>query len=139
MEKKKKRQVPHVYALLIGIVVIVGVLLIFWVVLDGFRYARYRRRYLRPGMGRPTVLYYPVFWGRPRPPRPPGRPPRPPRRPSPGGGAFGGSRGGLFGGGSFGGRGDFGGGAFRGGGGRRGGAFRGGGGRRGGGFRGGRR
>ena len=134
---------PAAVSLLIGIVVIVGVLLIFWVVLDGFRYARYRRRYLRPGMGRPTVLYYPVFWGRPRPPRPPGRPPRPPRRPSPGGGAFGGSRGGLFGGGSFGGRGGsrggFGGGAFRGGGGRRGGAFRGGGGRRGGGFRGGRR
>ena len=40
------------------------------------RYSRYRRRYLRPGMGRPTVLYYPIFWGRPQRPRPP-RPPRP--------------------------------------------------------------
>mgnify|MGYP006987702640 CR=1 FL=1 len=49
----------------------VVVLLVLWVILDGMRYSRYRRRYLRPGMGRPTVLYYPIFWGRPQRPRPP--------------------------------------------------------------------
>lgn len=80
--------------------VMLGMLLVLWIILDGVRYSRYRRRYLRPGMGRPTVLYYPIFWGRPRRPRPP-RPPRPPRRP-PTGGGFGGSRGGFGGGGSFG-------------------------------------
>lgn len=144
---------PSFAGMVTGAVTLLLVLLVLWVVLDGFRYARYRRRYLRPGMGRPTVLYYPIFWGRPRRPRPP-RPPRPPRAPRPprrppSGGSFGGSRGGMFGGGSFGGgfggsRGSFGGGSFGGArGGRRGGfgggSFRGGGGRRGGGFRGGRR
>ena len=144
---------PAIGSLVISVVVLLVVLFILWVVLDGLRYSRYRRRYLRPGMGRPTVLYYPIFWGRPRRPRPPRpprspRPPRPPRRP-PSGGSFGGSRGGMFGSGSFGGgfggsRGSFGGGSFGGArGGRRGGfgggSFRGGGGRRGGGFRGGRR
>ena len=139
-------------------VVMLGVLLVLWVILDGMRYSRYRRRYLRPGMGRPTVLYYPIFWGRPRRPRPP-RPPRPPRRPPSGGGfggggsfggGFGGSRGSFGGGGSFGqrpggSRGSFGGGGSfgRGPGGSRGsfgggGSFgRGFGGSRGGGFRGG--
>lgn len=80
--------------------VMLGMLLVLWVILDGVRYSRYRRRYLRAGMGRPPVLYYPIFWGRSRRPRPP-RPPRPPRRP-PTGGSFGGSRGGFGGGGSFG-------------------------------------
>ena len=99
------------------------VLLVIWVLLDRVRYNRYRRRYLRPGMGVPTVTYYPVFWGRPRPPQPP--------RPS-GGGSFGGGGGRSgFGGGSFGGgggrSGGFGGGSFGGGGGR--GGFGGGGGR----------
>ena len=118
-------------SLVSGVVVLLVVLLVLWVILDGMRYSRYRRRYLRPGMGRPTVLYYPIFWGRPqrpRPPRPP-RPPKPPRRPPSGGtfggGGFGGSRGGMFGGGSFGSargsRGSLGGGTFRGSGGRRGG------------------
>ena len=144
---------PAVGSLVSGVVVLLVVLLVLWVILDGVRYSRYRRRYLRPGMGRPTVLYYPVFWGRPRRPRPPRppRPPKPPRRPPSGGtfggGSFGGSRGGTFGGGSFGGaggsRGSFSGGTFRGSGARRGGfgggSFRGGGGRRGGSFRGGRR
>lgn len=143
---------PAFGALVSGVVSLLLVLLVLWIVLDGIRYSRYRRRYLRPGMGRPTVLYYPVFWGRPRRPRPP-RPPRPPRRPpsggSFGGGSFGGAGGarGSFGGGSFGraggSRGGFGGGSFRSGGARRGGfgggSFRGGGGRRGGGARGGRR
>ena len=116
------------------------VLLILWIVLDGMRWRRYRRRYLMPGMGIPTVAYYPIFWGRPRRPRPPRRPPprggpRPPqgggRRPPSGGswggfggpfgGGFGGSRGSFGGGGSFrggfgGSRGGFGGGgSFRGG------------------------
>ena len=122
--------------------VMLGVLLVLWIILDGMRYSRYRRRYLRPGMGRPPVLYYPIFWGRPRRPRPP-RPPRPPRRPPTGGGFSGGgsfgrgpggSRGSFGGGGSFGrgpggSRGSFGGGGSfgRGFGGSRGGGFRGGG------------
>lgn len=153
---------PTVGAVLGNLLGVLLVLFVIWVILDGVRYNRYRRRYLLPGMGRPTVLYYPIFWGRPRRPRPP-RPPRPPRRP-PTGGGFGGSRGGgSFGGGfgsgrsgsfggsrggsSFGGsRGSFGGGSFRGGfggsrGGFGGGSFRGGfgGSRGGGGFRGGGR
>ena len=108
---------------------------VIWIILDRLRYKRYQRRYLAPGMGTPTVRYYPVFWGRSgsgayRPPRPssgtrpgssgihlnPGsRPvvkPRPPqgnfRPPSSGHmGSFGGGRGGGFGGGtkSFGGMG----------------------------------
>ena len=145
---------PAFGALVSGVVSLLLVLLVLWVILDGVRYSRYRRRYLRPGMGRPPVVYYPIFWGRPRRPRPP-RPPSPPRAPRPprrpptggfGGGTFGGSRGGTFGGGSFGrsggSRGSFGGGSFGRSGGSRGGfgggSFRGGGGSRGG-FRGGRR
>ena len=123
---------PSFGALVSGMIVMLVVLLILWVVLDGLRWSRYRRRYLRPGMGIPTVRYYPVFWGRPRrrrsppPPRPPRnqpprgggtlpRAPRPPRTPP----RSGGSRGGGFGGG-----GSFGGGSF---GGSRGGGFGGGG------------
>lgn len=127
---------PGVGAVLGTMIALLVVLLILWVVADYFRYSRYRRRYLRPGMGIPTVTYYPVFWGRPRrrpviihnrpprgprPPRGGGTPPRPPRsggsrRPPSGG--FGGS---SFGGGSFGGgarRSGFGGGSFGGGAGR---------------------
>ena len=114
------------------------VLLVIWMILDAMRWSRYRRRYLQPGMGIPTVWYRPVFWGhswyRPRPPRRPPPPrgggrgpggPRPPMgggpRPPMGGGRpnppRGGSRptpprgGGSFGGsrGSFGGGGSFGG------------------------------
>ena len=79
---------PAIGSLVISVVVLLVVLFILWVVLDGLRYSRYRRRYLRPGMGRPTVLYYPIFWGRPggpgrrglqdprdHPDRPAGRPP----------------------------------------------------------------
>ena len=113
---------PAVGALISGVMTLVIVLLVAWVILDGIRWSRYRRRYLRPGMGIPTVRYYPVFWGRPRrrrppPPPPPGgphnRPPRgggmPPMGGGFGGGSFGGrpgggSRGGFGGGGSFGGR-----------------------------------
>ena len=127
---------PAAGALVWGAMELVIVLLVLWVVLDGLRWRRYKRRYMRPGMGIPTVLYYPVFWGRPRRHRPhPNHPPRPPRGPTPPrgpnpprggmgggprpprggqppfggpfGGGFGGSRGGFGGGGSFGG--DFGG------------------------------
>ncbi|WP_295745527.1 TPM domain-containing protein [uncultured Oscillibacter sp.] len=141
---------PAPMAMVGQLVMLLTVLFVLWIILDAMRYRRYRRRYMMPGMGIPTVPYYPVFWGRPRrrrpPPRPPRRPPSPPRSgggrpPQPprggfGGGSFGsgGSRGG-FGGGSFGsggGRGGFGGGSFGGGGSRGGfggGSFGGGGGR----------
>lgn len=107
-----------------------------WLIIDKMRYNRYRRRYMMPGMGVPTVVYRPIFWGHrwyaPRPPRPHAPPPprnnnrRPPTggfgsshssRPS---GGFGGSRGGSFGGGRGGG---FGGGRSGGFGGGRGGGF----------------
>lgn len=140
-------------------VTLLVILLFLWVIADYFRYSRYRRRYLRPGMGVPPVVYYPVFWGRryrpyggyrpprpPRGPRPPMGGPRPPMgggprppmggsRPSSRPGGFGGAGRGGFGGGSFGGgagRGGFGGGSFGGGAGRGGfggGSFGGGGGR----------
>ena len=134
-------------------IMILIIFFILWIALDGMRYRRYRRRYMMPGMGIPTVVYRPIFWGRrpPRSPRPPRsggprppygggssggnrRPPQPPRRPSSSGGSFGGfgstGRGGGFGsGGSFGGFGSSRGGGF---GGSRGGGFGGGG--RGGGF-----
>ncbi len=130
------------------------VLFAVWVWLDRLRYNRYRRRYMMPGMGVPTVVYHPVFWGRPRRPRPPRPPrgphdpfggsgPRPPRsggsrpsapRRSGSSGGFGSGRGGGFGGGSFGGFG----GSSRGGGFGGGGSFGGFGGSRGGGFGGGR-
>ena len=139
-------------------IMILIIFFILWIALDGMRYRRYRRRYMMPGMGIPTVVYRPIFWGRrpprgPRPPRSGGprppygggnsggnrRPPQPPRRPSSSGGSFGGfgstGRGGGFGsGGSFGGFGSSRGGGFGGGsfGGSRGGGF--GGGSRGGGF-----
>ena len=143
---------PSPIALVSQLVILLLVLFVIWMALDALRYRRYRRRYMMPGMGIPTVPYYPVFWGRPRRRRPP-PPPRPPRRPPPppprgggrpprpprggfGGGSFGGGGGrGGFGGGSFGGgggRGGFGGGSFGGGGGRGGfggGSFGGGGGR----------
>ena len=139
-------------------IMILVIFFIIWIMLDGMRYRRYRRRYMMPGMGIPTVVYRPIFWGRrpprgPRPPRSGGprppqggprppysggssggnrRPPQPPRRPSSSGGSFGGfgstGRGGGFGGSRGGG---FGGGRGGGFGGSRGGGFGGG---RGGGF-----
>ena len=138
------------------------VIFILWITLDGMRYRRYRRRYMMPGMGIPTVVYHPIFWGRrpprgPRPPRPPRsggprppqggprppysggpsggnrRPPQPPRRPSGSGNSFGGFGGGRGGGFSGGSFGGFGGGSRGGGfGGGHSGGFGGGG--RGGGF-----
>lgn len=77
--------------------VVLLIALVIWVIVDRLRYNRYRRRYLAPGMGVPTVRYYPVFWGRslfrPRTvvtPRPPTqhnnyRPPTGGARPSGGG------------------------------------------------------
>ena len=127
-------------AVVTGVIVLAVLLLVLWVLLDGVRYRRYRRRYCGPTVvGIPRPVYYPVFWGRPRRPRRP-PPPPPPKRPGgPGGpGSFGGGFGGFggFGGGSFGGGagrsgrpGGFGGGSFGGGAGR-GGGMRGGGGRR---------
>ena len=142
-------------------IMILVIFFIIWITLDGMRYRRYRRRYMMPGMGIPTVVYRPIFWGRrpPRSPRPPRsggprppqggprppysggsfggnrRPPQPPRRPSSSGGSFGGF-GSTGRGGGFGSGGSFGGfGSSRGGGfggGSRGGGFGGGG--RGGGF-----
>ncbi len=139
-------------------IMILIIFFVLWIMLDGMRYRRYRRRYMMPGMGVPTVVYRPIFWGRrpPRGPRPPrsggprppqggprppysggssggsGSPPQPPRRPSSSGGSFGGfgstGRGGGFGSGSVGGFGSSRGGGF---GGSRGGGFGGG---RGGGF-----
>ena len=133
---------PALGSLVADVIIMLVVLLIVWMILDAFRWRRYRRRYMGPGMGIPPRPYYPVFWGRPRrhrpPPPPPGRggprgpggpgsfggpPPRnggfggPGSRPPRGGRPSGGSRGG-FGGGSFGGssrggsRGGFGGGSF---------------------------
>ena len=113
-------------------IMLLVLLFLIWIWLDRMRYNRYRRRYMMPGMGIPTVVYHPIFWGRrpprgPRPPRSGGprppqggprppysggpsggnrRPPQPPRRPSGSGnsfGGFGGGRGGGFSGGSFGG------------------------------------
>lgn len=140
-------------------IMILIIFFVLWIMLDGMRYRRYRRRYMMPGMGVPTVMYHPIFWGRrpPRGPRPPcsggprppqggrgsssgnRRPPRQPRRPSGGSGnSFGGfgssGRGGGFGSGNFGGFG----GSSRGGGFGGGGSFGGFGGSRGGGFGGGR-
>ena len=138
------------------------VIFVIWIMLDRMRYNRYRRRYMMPGMGIPTVVYHPIFWGRrpprgPRPPRPPRsggprppqggprppysggpsggnrRPPQPPRRPSGSGNSFGGFGGGRGGGFSGGSFGGFGGGSRGGGfGGGHSGGFGGGG--RGGGF-----
>lgn len=70
------------------LVTVLVVLFVLFMLLDAVRYGRYRRRYMRPGMGIPTVMYYPIFWGRPRRRRPPGGPggprgPRGPRGPQP--------------------------------------------------------
>ena len=132
-------------------IMILIIFFVLWIMLDGMRYRRYRRRYMMPGMGVPTVMYHPIFWGRrpprgprppqggPRPPRSGGssggnrRPPQQPRRPSgSSGSSFGGfgssGRGGSFGSGNFGGFGGSRGGGFGGGrsggfGGGRGGGF----------------
>ncbi len=146
-------------------IMLLVLLFLIWIWLDRMRYNRYRRRYMMPGMGVPTVMYHPIFWGRrpprgPRPPRSGGprppqggprppysggssggnrRPPQPPRRPSGGSGNSFGGFGSSGRGGGFG-SGNFGGfgGSSRGGGFGGGGSFGGFGGSRGGGFGGGR-
>ena len=146
-------------------IMILIIFFVLWIMLDGMRYRRYRRRYMMPGMGVPTVMYHPIFWGRrpprgPRPPRSGGprppqggprpprsgsssggnrRPPQQPRRPSGSSGSSFGGFGSSGRGGSFG-SGNFGGfgGSSRGGGFGGGGSFGGFGGSRGGGFGGGR-
>lgn len=146
-------------------IMILIIFFVLWIMLDGMRYRRYRRRYMMPGMGVPTVMYHPIFWGRrpprgPRPPRSGGprppqggprpprsgsssggnrRPPQQPRRPSGGSGNSFGGFGSSGRGGGFG-SGNFGGfgGSSRGGGFGGGGSFGGFGGSRGGGFGGGR-
>lgn len=138
-------------------IMILIIFFVLWIMLDGMRYRRYRRRYMMPGMGVPTVMYHPIFWGRrpprgprpprsggprppqggPRPPRSGGssggnrRPPQQPRRPSGGSGNSFGGFGGSSRGGGFGGGGSFGGSRGGGFGGGRSGGFGGG---RGGGF-----
>lgn len=146
-------------------IMLLVLLFLIWIWLDRMRYNRYRRRYMMPGMGVPTVMYHPIFWGRrpprgprpprsggprppqggPRPPRSGGssggnrRPPQQPRRPSGGSGNSFGGFGSSGRGGGFG-SGNFGGfgGSSRGGGFGGGGSFGGFGGSRGGGFGGGR-
>ena len=62
------------------VLLVVGIFVV-WILLDGLRYRRYRRRPMVVG----GPVYYPVFWGRhPRPPRRPA-PPRGPRPPMGGG------------------------------------------------------
>ena len=86
-------------------VLLLVALFLIWIWLDKLRYNRYRRRYMMPGMGVPTVMYHPIFWGRrpprgPRPPRsggprPPQGGPKPPQggsRPPHSGGTSGGNR-----------------------------------------------
>ena len=146
-------------------IMLLVLLFLIWIWLDRMRYNRYRRRYMMPGMGVPTVMYHPIFWGRrpprgprpprsggprppqggPRPPRSGGssggnrRPPQQPKRPSGGSGNSFGGFGSSGRGGGFG-SGNFGGfgGSSRGGGFGGGGSFGGFGGSRGGGFGGGR-
>ena len=45
-------------------IMILIIFFVLWIMLDGMRYRRYRRRYMMPGMGVPTVMYHPIFWGR---------------------------------------------------------------------------
>ncbi len=125
---------------LFSVLALIVAIFLVWMVLDALRYRRYQRRCGAGVVGAVRPVYYPIFWGRPHPPRAP-RPPRPPHgggRP-PMGGGFGGGRpprsGGTRPGGSPPRRsGGFSGGGF--GGGSRGGGFGGG---HGGGFGGGRR
>ena len=70
-----------------AVLMLIICIFVVWMVLDGLRYSRYRRRYI---VGAPVnvvrPVYYPIFWGRQyAPPRPPrgSRPPRPPYGGSP--------------------------------------------------------
>lgn len=48
----------------VGFIMLLVLLFLIWIWLDRMRYKRYRRRYMMPGMGVPTVVYHPIFWGR---------------------------------------------------------------------------
>lgn len=91
------RSEDSVGSILGAFIFVLFIAFVIWLIVDYIRYNRYRRRYLMPGMGVPTVRYYPVFWGRslyrPRPVAPP-RPPNQNHRPPTGGfgGGFGGPR-----------------------------------------------
>ena len=111
---------------------LIVVIIVVAILADGWRYRRYHRRYMGPGMPPPPYVYRPFIFGRPHRPRPP-RPPRGPRPPMGGGfhsgggfrgGGAGRSGGGFSRGGGFGGRSRGGGGFSRGGGFRGGGAGR---------------
>ena len=63
-----------------GVILVVAVVFLVWAMLDKVRYNRYQRRVrVTPG-----IVYYPIFWGRPRRVVTPVRPvaPTPPPRPS---------------------------------------------------------
>ena len=85
----------NVGSILVAFVFVLLAAFVIWLIIDRIRYNSYRRRYMAPGMGVPTVRYYPVFWGRsmyrPRPVAPP-RPPHTNYRPPTGGGYSGGAR-----------------------------------------------
>ncbi|MEI3076264.1 MAG: TPM domain-containing protein [Oscillospiraceae bacterium] len=51
-------------------IMIVIIFFVLWIMLDGMRYRRYRRRYMMPGMGVPTVMYHPILLGAPSSARP---------------------------------------------------------------------
>ena len=55
---------------------LIVVIIVVAILADGWRYRRYHRRYMGPGMPPPPYVYRPFIFGRPHRPRPP-RPPRP--------------------------------------------------------------
>lgn len=59
---------------------LIVVIIVVAILADGWRYRRYHRRYMGPGMPPPPYVYRPFIFGRPHRPRPP-RPPRGPRPP----------------------------------------------------------
>ena len=73
--KRTAQSQDSVGSIFVAFLFVLLVVFVLWLILDRIRYDRYRRRYLAPGMGVPTVRYYPVFWGRsmyrPRPVAPP--------------------------------------------------------------------
>ena len=99
----------NIAVLVIAVIFLIIILFLIWWILVYIRYSSYRRRYWRPGMGVPPVVYRPIFWGRHMgyrpPPSPPPGGPRPPNNNwnnnSRGGGFGGSSKGSGFGGGSF--------------------------------------
>ena len=62
--KRTAQSQDSVGSILVAFLLVLLVVFVLWLILDRIRYDRYRRRYMAPGMGVPTVRYYPVFWGR---------------------------------------------------------------------------